>query len=36
MLIKRGDFVIGVVGNKVICVGGFGKYLIIFRLFLLR
>lgn len=23
---KRGDFAIGVVGNKVICAGGLGKY----------
>lgn len=33
---KRGDFAIGVVGNKVICAGGLGKYSTILRSFLLR
>lgn len=30
---KRGDFAIGVVGNKVICAGGLGKYSTILRSF---
>lgn len=33
---KRGDFAIGVVGNKVICAGGLGKYSTIFRFFFIK
>lgn len=33
---KRGDFAIGVVGNKVICAGGLGKYSTILRSFFIK